>query len=370
MPTTHAHHRRSILSYTLLPSLLVMAWPATKVLGQGCIGLRSTSCSVHSMGDETSGGSPGAGDWQASVAFRWFESKRDFVGDEEVPSRYGMMVNDVYAFDVLATYGINSRWSVTLDLPFTAASRTTAYEHDGINRHTMRAGGLGDLRLTTDYWLLDPHQHMNGNIALGLGFSAPTGDDAATDTAHRATGPVERPVDTSIQPGSGGWGLIVQMQAYQQIVGNLFGYLNGFYTFTPEEQNDTEYPTADRAFSANFLTYRQTHNSIADQYLLRGGLSYAVWPAQGLQATLGARWEGIPPGDIIGGDLGYRRPGYSVSIEPGLAWNRKSFSVTLTAPVALYRNRQQSVPEEELGRPPGDAAFADFSILAGFTWRF
>lgn len=146
--------------------------------------------------------------------------------------------------------------------------------------------------------------------------------------------------------------------------------MNGFYTFTPEEQNDTEYPTADRTFSANFLTYRQTHNSIADQYLVRGGLGYTLWPAQGLQLTAGVRWEGIPPSDAIGDSLGFRRPGYSVSIEPGLAWNQKHFSLTLTAPVALYRNRQQSVPEEELGRPPGDAAFADFSILAGFIWRF
>lgn len=158
--------------------------PQSQVLAQGCIGLRSTSCAVHAMGEEGSRGPPGPGDWQAGVAFRWFESKRDFVGNQEVPSRYGMMVNDVYAFDVLATYNIDAHWSVTLDLPFTAASRTTAYEHDGVNRHTMRAGGLGDIRLTTDYWLFDPRTHMNGNLAFGLGFSAPTGDDAATDTSR------------------------------------------------------------------------------------------------------------------------------------------------------------------------------------------
>jgi hypothetical protein len=281
-----------------------------------------------------------------------------------------MMDNEVFSFDVAVTFGINSRWSVTLDLPFSEASRATAYEHDGVNRYTMRAGGLGDLRLTTDYWVLDPHEHMEGNVALGIGFAAPTGDDAATDTAHRATGPVERPVDTSIQPGSGGWGIILQLQAYQRVYGGLFGYLNGFYTMTPEEQNDTEHPLADRPFSAAFLTYRQTQNSIADQYLLRGGLSYLVWPSQGLQTTVGVRWEGIPAEDAIGGDLGFRRPGYSVSIEPGLAWHRKHYSLTITAPVAVHRNRVQSAPEAELGRPPGDAAFADFSILAGFTWRF
>ena len=312
----------------------------------------------------------GDGRWQASVAYRWFESKRDFVGDDEMPDRYGMMVNDVHAFDVLVSYGMSSRWSVTLDLPFLDASRTTAYEHDGVNRHTTRAGGFGDVRLTSDYWLLDPHEHMDGNIALGLGFSAPTGDDGVTDTFERATGPVERPVDTSIQPGAGGWGLILQLQAYQKIVGNLFGYANGFYLFTPQEQNDTEYPSADRPFSAAFLTDLQTHNSIPDQYLVRGGLGYTVWPTQGVQATVGVLWEGIPADDAIGDSMGFRRPGYTVSVEPGLTWNHRKFSLNVTAPVAVYRNRLQSAPEAALGRAPGDAAFADFSILAGFTWRF
>lgn len=322
------------------------------------------------MGAEMQTVSLGDNEWLVSVGFRWFESKRDFVGDEEVPQRYGMMINDVYSFDLLASYGITPRWSATLDLPFSYASRSTYYEHDLVNRHTMRAGGLGDIRLTSDYWFLDPHEHMNGNFALGAGFSAPSGDDAATDTSYRATGPVERPVDTSIQPGSGGWGIILQGQAYQKIYGNLFAYLNGFYTLTPQEQNDTEYPLADRPFTAAFLTDLQTHNSIADQYLLRGGLSQVLWPAQGLTLTVGARWEGIPAEDAIGDSMGFRRPGYSVSIEPGLAWNRRQFAATLTAPVALYRNRVQSAPEAELGRPPGDAAFADFSIIAAFSWRF
>jgi hypothetical protein len=100
--------------------------------------------------------------------------------------------------------------------------------HDRWEDHLQWRGiyvrGIGDLRATTDFWLLDPHHHMDGNVALGVGFAAPTGDDAATDTAHRSTGPVERPVDPSIQPGTGGWGTILQTQAYQKIYGNLSAY--------------------------------------------------------------------------------------------------------------------------------------------------
>jgi hypothetical protein len=211
---------------------------------------------------------------------------------------------------------------------------------------------------------------MDGNIALGVGFAAPTGDDDATDTAYRATGPVTRPVDTSIQPGTGGWGIILQMQAYQKIHGNLFAYLNGSYTMTPEEQNDTEHPLADRPLNAAFLTPLQTHNSIADQYLGRGGLSYVLCPEQGLTLSFGARMEGITANDVIGDSMGFRRPGYTVSVEPSIAWAYKKSSLTISAPVAVYRNRLQSAPEEELNRQPGDAAFADYSILATFTHRF
>jgi hypothetical protein len=211
---------------------------------------------------------------------------------------------------------------------------------------------------------------MNGNIALGVGFSAPTGDASATDTAYRASGPVERPVDTSIQPGSGGWGVILELQAYQKVYGNLFAYLDGSYTLTPGEQNDTEYTLADIPGVAAFLTPSQIYNSIADQYIGRGGFSYVIWPEQGLIVSLGARIDGVPANDAVGGSNGFRRSGYAVSIEPGVAWNHKRSNLSITAPVAVYRNRTQSAPEAELGRSPGNAAFADFAIQATYTYRF
>ena len=133
--------------------------------------------------------------WLGSVAYRWFRSDRHFVGDVEQPQRQAdgsEVINDVHSFDLSATYGINPRWSATIAFPFFTAERSSLYEHDGTNRHSMHSGGLGDLRVLTDVWLLDPHKHMDGNIALGLGFKAPTGDDKASDTAYRATGPVTR----------------------------------------------------------------------------------------------------------------------------------------------------------------------------------
>jgi hypothetical protein len=276
------------------------------------------------------------------------------------------VINDVSSFDVAATYGINERWSATFSIPFIDADRSSLYEHDFVHRHNMHAGGLGDIRLVSDVWLLDPRKHMDGNLALGLGFKAPTGDDKASDTAFRASGPVTRPVDPSIQPGDGGWGIVLELQAYQRIYGNLFVYIEGSYLLTPQEQNGTETTLGDNPATPSVLKY----DSIPDQYFGRGGFSYVILPKQGLTLSFGSRIEVIPVYDAIGGSMGFRRPGYTISVELSISWTYKNNTLSVYAPVAVYRNRERSAPEIALGRPGGDAAFADYSILASFTHRF
>lgn len=93
-----------------------------------------------------------------------------------------------------------------------------------------------------------------------------------------------------------------------------------------------------------------TITSVTDTYVGRLGMSYAVWPKQGLSISLGGRVKGIPVNDLIGGSDGYRSAGYVVSIEPGLAWSRGKNTLTLTAPVAIERNRQASVPGDSPNR--------------------
>ncbi len=107
---------------------------------------------------------------------------------------------------------------------------------------------------------------------------------------------------------------------------------------------------------------------------LRAGFTYFT-PLTGLATSLGSRMEGIPVRDLIGGSSGFRRPGYVVSLEPGVSYAVKRFSFVLNVPVALYRNRTQSVTdietEQSTGVPRhGDAAFADYLISAGVTCRF
>jgi hypothetical protein len=364
----------------LLAFLLVLAAVPREAFAQGCVAVRNAPATPIIPGDFTNM-MASASRWVGSVSYRWLYSDRHFVGDHEAPERQELgtdVRNDVHSIDVSATYGINDRWSVTFTLPFTYADRSSIYEHaetfaqfnDTSRRNTMHAGGLGDVRLVTDYWLFDPHTHHNGNLSLGFGVEAPTGDDHASDLVHRSSGAVYRPVDPSIQPGDGGWGIILQMQGYQRIAKNLFGYIGGSYMITPEEQNNTELTIADLPILQGLITDEIRHDTIADQYSGRFGLSYFVWPERGISLSLGPRIDGVPAHDAIGGDMGFRRPGFSIAVEPGISWTHTRHNFSLTAPVAVYRNRERSAPEDKLGRPGGDSAFADFLIFASYSLRF
>jgi hypothetical protein len=294
-------------------------------------------------------------------------------------------------WDVAATYAVNERLNLTLEFPFQYGSRTNSDEHDGIHVHTMRAGGLGDIRLSASYWLLNPRkpaeqsttadgkevagytapvQYREYNISLGLGVKAPTGDDAASDYSFRPTGAELRAVDPAIQPGDGGWGIILSGDAFAKVFKDTYAYVNGFYLINPRETNGVR--------TVNFDVPPFTHgdkglmvDSVPDQSMVRGGLARPVWKAIGLSASLGARWEGIPAHDLIGGSDGWRLPGYSVSIEPGISVSRGKDNISITVPVAVYRYGITSVPFARTHDPLGGiASFSDFQINLTYSHIF
>ncbi len=294
------------------------------------------------------------GQWVTTLAYRYFHSFRDFNanGDEvHVP----LIKNDTYVdiFDVAVTYAVNERLNLTAEFPFQYGSRTNSDEHDGVHVHTMRAAGIGDLRLSASFWLLNPRlpaepstisdkadmgkqvagcapvspRYRDYNISLGLGVKAPTGDDAVSDYSFRPTGAELRAVDPAIQPGDGGWGIIFSGNAFAKVFKDTYAYLDGFYLANPRETNGVR--------TVNFDVPPFTHgdkglmvDSVPDQSMVRGGLAHPVWKAFGLSASLGARWEGIPAHDLIGGSDGWRLPGYSVSSRTRylhFTWERKPF---------------------------------------------
>jgi len=76
----------------------------------------------------------------------------------------------------------------------------------------------------------------------------------------------------------------------------------------------------------------------------------------------------------IGGNEGFRRPGEILTVEPGITYMFSKLNLFLTVPTAIMRNRTQSYPDQIRSsltgtNYKGDAAFADYSINIGFSYK-
>jgi hypothetical protein len=344
---------------------------------QGCVAVRGGGmCGAHIPGMHGEDG----GKWLVSTSYRFLHSEKHFVRSTEQPQRKTVgndVVNDSHFIDFSVAYNFTPRYSASLALPFVISDRSAPYEHAG-QRKDSSARGLGDVRVAGYVWLWDPAKMPKGNIQLGLGLKAPTGDYKATDTFYgpAATGraPVTGYVDQSIQPGDGGWGFTLEMNANRQLASQLHVYGQAYYLFNPAGQNGT--PTTTGAFTRGNPFEQIT--SVPDQYLARGGFTVFPFPEtklSGFSLSFGGRIEGVPVEDAIGDSTGFRRPGYAISVEPGVAWTHKKWMVNITVPVAVYRNRQRSVADKQWTASSGifrrgDAAFADYLITCGIARRF
>jgi hypothetical protein len=264
---------------------------------------------------------------------------------------------------------VTDRLVVSADLPYFHALRRSPVSG---NRPSFATGasGISDLVLGGRYWVGDP-KRSDSNVSIGLGFKLPTGNDRAEDDFLVAMTNGQRilerrPVDQSIQPGDGGYGLIPEIQAFK-VFGRFVGFASGSYLITPQEQNDflRNGPSTEPDPTNMYL-------SIADQYAARVGVATSV---KTVGVNLGLRWEGTRGSDLVGGDMGRRRPGYTLGIDPGVSYSWKGNSISLNVPYAIRRVRNQNLSDKleslESGHfENGDAAFADYAILVGFSRRF
>ncbi|MGN6618113.1 MAG: hypothetical protein ACTHJ5_13150 [Ilyomonas sp.] len=354
---------------------------STTINAQGCVAIKSDGSAgilAHPMDSNNHSA------WQFSTSMRYFKSFRHFSGTEENKQRLvdnSEVINHQTSFDLALTRIISDRWSVTIDVPVLANTRSSLYEHGLVNgtyikkeRHSMHSFGVGDIRIAAYRWLLDPQKSYRANIQLGLGIKLPTGDYNYKDYWYNVgpNGTKElRPVDQSIQLGDGGTGFTTEVNAFYNFSRNFGMYGNFYYLINPREQNGVR-------------TYRETLSptlanesimSVPDQYMFRAGFNYSFNNVKGLAVSAGARLEGIPVHDLVGGSGDFRRPGYIWSVEPTATYSVKHWSFFASVPVAVVRNRTQSVTDKAnsitFGKfVRGDAAFADYVINTGFAYRF
>ena len=308
------------------------------------------------------------GQWRFTANYRWQKSDRHFRGIHEEPNRQeegSEVINRVHLFDLATTYALSDRTNVTLSVPVVFSNRSQAIRasnRDVIGRFSTEASGLGDISLVGRRWMFETKTHLDRNVSLGLGIKFPTGREDMTDTfvTGANTGTAVRTVDQSIQPGDGGWGAILDVQGFRAIGRRLTLHGAGTYLFNPRATNGV--PTFRGRESEAVM-------SVADQYLLRVGVSAPLARQRAVTGNLSARLEGVPVRDAFGSSEGFRRPGYALSIEPGLVVSRGKSAVSIAIPFAWIRNRQQSVPDKA-DNTIGDAAFADYVVLTGYSYTF
>ncbi|HLJ77098.1 MAG TPA: hypothetical protein VKT75_06780 [Acidobacteriaceae bacterium] len=332
---------------------------------QGCILARSPEGGLPAG----QGGILSPGHFQLTIGERHQFSYQHYVGDVYQGYRaqaHTQVENRINLITANLTYQWTPRISVEVDAPFLFASRKT--QNSPIK---YEASGVGDTILGINSWIRNPLHYPKANLSLGLGVMAPTGNDDVTNTVNtNTTGAgaatiVTAPVDYSIQPGNGGWGMVMQWSGYSQAGKSMIAYWDGDYIATQGGTNGIQ-----RGATLNTKQPLNNDVAISDQYLMEAGVILPVWHEHGIGATFGPRWEGVPARNLfpVSND-GFRRPGYAVTLGPGIEYAHGTNLLQAGVYKAVHRDRTTSYPDSVYGSH-GDAAFAQYVWLASWTHRF
>jgi hypothetical protein len=373
---------------------LTMAFHTENMTAQGCVAVRQ-------MGGQNMNSSNSynldKGEFQVGANYRYFHSWRHFVGTEEQLHRQttngghdangkerGNAVNIYsHAVDLNISYGLTDRIQLNATLPYVNNERSQVLRQvtpvKDTSRYSVYAKGIADLRLSVNYWVVDPKKAEKGNVMIGLGVKLNNGSHDEMDNAPQTDGTIKNVVmDQAIQPGDGGVGFSVELQAFRKLTGRLYGFANGYYLFNPRESNGT-FKSGPKAGLEGYEIYASP-----DQYFGRAGFMAAVDKKENFTVSLAGRFEGIPAYDAFGGQVAYRRPGYVIAVEYGLSYRIGKHGLSLFIPYNIVKNRIQSAADiasqnlqnsvitdpSKYVHVQGDAAFADYSINVGYSYRF
>ncbi|MHA4895833.1 hypothetical protein ACXZ1K_13855 [Pedobacter sp. PWIIR3] len=358
-------------------TIILITLLSAKVYSQGCVAIRSTGgiCSLTGHPDSAS---MEGGSWVFNANTRYFMSNKHYKGDVYQKERIkngNEVINHQFATDLTLIRVFNDRWSAMVDVPVISNARSSKYEHNAPpnlsdKRGSTHSFGLGDIRIAAYRWLFNPATSPGANLQVGLGIKFATGDYEYKDywqNVGPGGAPELRTVDQSIQLGDGGTGLTLELNGFVAVARHFGLYGNAFYLSNPRQNNGVR--TYRELVSASLAN--EAISSVPDQFMARLGANYAV---DKFVFSAGARMEGIPVYDVIGGSGDFRRPGYVVSVEPSLTYQLGKVNLYASVPTAVYRKRTQSVTDKQnsVTRATfvnGDAAFADYSVNIGVSFR-
>lgn len=350
----------------LCATIAILLFSGGDLWAQGCILARSPEQGGLPTGE---GGVLEPGHFQITVGERHQFSYQHYVGDvyQEYRAQDRTQVeNRINLLTTNLTYQWTPRISFEIDMPWLFATRKS--QNSPIK---YSATGLGDTILGANVWIRNPEHGPRNNLSVGLGVLIPTGNDDVQNTYDSNTtgvgAPVEvtAPVDYSIQPGNGGWGLVMQWSGYERLNKSLTFYSDGDYIATQGGTNGVQ-----RGATLSATQPLNNYVAISDQYLLEAGVEVPINKVRGLSATFGPRDEGVPAYNLFpNSNDGFRRPGFAVTAGPGGQYVHGHNILTAGIYKAVHRDRTSSYPDS-VYHTHGDAAFAQYVWLASWTHRF
>lgn len=319
-----------------------------------------------------------SGEWQVSVSTRNLVSNDHYNGtveQHERQERQNYITNRQNLVDFGISRVVTRRLSLSLGVPFVYSAwafRDPASPLPGPRIENAQWGrGIGDISVTSRFWIFNPETHVDWNVAGGAGVKMPTGNSRHQDKFLNVRGAVAgilgnpvpnfvrreelQYVDQSVQPGDGGWGVMLEGHGFWRVK-RAFVFASGSYLVNPRDTNDT--PSIGAILGVSSVV-----NSVPDQYMARIGGTLPVWKA--FAASVAWRMEGLKRYDLIGKSNGFRRPGTSMFIEPGISYSTGSHTVSFNVPIGYYYNRH---PNPYTGNP-GDATFPRHIFLTSYSYR-
>lgn len=313
------------------------------------------------------------GEFQLSVNYRQFTADEQYRGGSDlnpaVTSLKTQVISKMKFMEIDGIYALNKQLNLTLGVPYIidgSSSRALPATVAGSPRFEQSASGIGDITLGASYWLFNCDDNPDQNINFGLSLKIPTGESKATDQFPNGAGLDirERVVDQSIQPGDSGWGFVLSFEAFKA-VGDFTLFASGAYLFNPDDQNDTlSAPAFLNPVGPEVVPSNIRYNTITDSYIFRAGAGYPIAAIPGLSLNLAGKIEGAPAEDVLGRTTGFRRPGYFVTVEPGINYSTERTTFSFSVPFRVYQ-----YVEDSLGAPR-DSTFADHLFLFSINYRF
>ena len=350
------HVVRKLGLISLLAMIGLLAQPPV-ARAQGCEPIRFTT--PVDLGGEGQAYQPER-EWQFTVAYRHLVSKDWFIGTEENSSLAPGGQSPVFRIHTVVAdvaYSLSDRYRVRVSVPFSSGSLSRIWPDKAM--HEQTAKGIGDVSVIGEAWVLKPRLNERGNVAVALGVKAPTGNHKIGSQFYAASGAVSFPADQTIQPGDGGWALLLQARGFRQVTERAYGYAVASYMASPKAKSDVEWVPGSGQYW-----------SVPDVYSARAGGAFSILPDQGLTMSLGARIDGIPVHDLIGGGDSdtIKRTAYVIFADPGLSYTRGANIITLSVPYRLAVNRQKSLLEQRTNALNA-GGFAKHLVFASYTYR-